>query len=188
MVLASSSPRRRQLLARYPVEVVVVPSDVVEVTAADPEGHVMANARAKAEAVAEKMTGLILGADTAVAHRGTVLGKPDSRDHARAMLERLSGTTHEVLTALHVLDSESGDARSAVERTEVTFRTLQPVDIERYLALEEYIGVAGAYAIQGVAGAFVERIKGDFYNVVGLPLCRLELLLSAFGVSLLAAG
>lgn len=188
LVLASASPRRRLLLSRFPIELVVVPSGVIEVDEEDPRRHVLDNARAKAEAVARRETGLILGADTAVVLDRDVLGKAESRAAAAAMLRRLSARTHEVLTGLHVLDVASGRSCADVERTEVTFRELQPSEIDHYLDTGEYVGVAGAYAIQGQAAVFVERIEGDYANVVGLPLHRVDRLLRSFGVSLLAGA
>jgi septum formation protein len=186
LVLASASPRRRTLLERFPIDLLVVPSGVEEGVDADPRQHVLGNARAKAEAVAMRERGLVLGADTTVVLGSTILGKAASREEARAMLEALSGRTHTVLTGLHLVEVPSGRSCSAVERTDVTFCALDATDIGRYLESGESEGVAGAYAIQGRASVFVERIAGDYYNVVGLPLHRVDQLLRTFGVSLLS--
>ena len=139
-------------------------------------------ARAKACEVAKRQKGIIIGADTLVVLDGDVLGKPSSRNDAKRMLARLSDREHTVLTGLYVLSTKSGEHREAVERTLVHFRALSDEQIEAYLDSGEYVDKAGAYAIQGRAGVFVERICGDFFNVMGLPICRLYLLLKALGV------
>ncbi|MEW5826571.1 MAG: Maf family protein, partial [Candidatus Bipolaricaulota bacterium] len=126
--------------------------------------------------------GVIIAADTLIALDGAVLGKPASRDEAASMLSRLAGRAHDVLTALVVVNTEDGRTSEAVETTRVWFRPLEAKDIERYLATGEYRDVAGAYAIQGLGATLVERIDGDYTNVVGLPLVRLLALLRVVGV------
>lgn len=186
LVLASGSPRRAELLARITSEFITFPSNIVETASGPPQEQVIALARDKARAVGERQCGIIIGADTVVEIDGEMLGKPHSRDQAREMLQRLSGREHRVLTGLFLLSTERGEHRQACEITTVLFRRLCESEIETYLACGEYTDKAGAYAIQGRAAVFVERICGDFYNVVGLPLCRLVLLLRELGVDLLA--
>lgn len=181
IVLASASPRRVELLSRITPDFIAVPSDIEEEAAGSPEEQVLTLARAKAHKVARRHEGIIIGADTLVVLDEEILGKPRSRGEAGAMLTRLSGREHTVLTGLYVLSTKSGEQRQACERTTVCFRPLDEEEIDAYLATGEYADKAGAYAIQGRAAPFVERICGDFFNVMGLPLCRLYLLLKEMG-------
>ncbi len=185
IVLASGSPRRIDLLNRFVLSLKVVRSDVEEVASGLPRDQVRTLAERKARDVAQRQDGLIVAADTMVAVAGTVLGKPGSCADAREMLRSLSGREHTVWTGLCVLDSESNRLEQAIESTTVWFRRIAEEEIEAYLALGEYHDKAGAYAIQGAAAVFVERIDGDYYNVIGLPLCRLDQLLRRFGRGLL---
>ena len=182
IVLASASPRREELLRRIVDTFDIVPSGVEEPTRGRPARRVLEAAQAKARDVATRIEGIVIGADTIVANRRSILGKPSSRDEAARMLSRLSGREHEVLTGLCVIATRHGDERTAVERTRVRFRSLSEREIEAYLDYGEYADKAGAYAIQGRAAAFVERICGDYTNVMGLPVCRLTLLLRELGV------
>jgi len=181
LILASESPRRKQYLALLTSDFDVVRSDAPETDEGTPEERVEANARAKATAVAVVRDGVIVGADTVVEVDGDVLGKPTSAEGARRMLHRLSGRAHRVLTGLCVVNTQTGAERSAVEETVVRFRKLTDAEIEGYLETGEAWDKAGAYGIQGRAAPFVEGILGDYYNVVGLPLCRLSLLLREVG-------
>jgi septum formation protein len=182
IVLASASPRREELLRRIVESFDIVPSGVEEPTRGRPARRVLEAARAKARDVASRTEGIVIGADTIVANRHSILGKPSSRDEAARMLSHLSGREHEVLTGLCVIATRHGDERTAVERTTVRFRSLSEREIEAYLDCGEYADKAGAYAIQGRGAAFVERICGDYTNVMGLPVCRLALLLRELGV------
>ncbi|MBE3598261.1 MAG: septum formation inhibitor Maf [Limnochordaceae bacterium] len=187
LVLASTSPRRRQLLAmvgaRFEVE--VPDADEREYCLEDPERLVMALARAKAESVASRRPrDLVVGADTVVVLDGRILGKPADGREAREMLEALSGRTHEVWTGVALVRREPEACRVEAERTEVTFRSLDPDEVDRYVALGEGMDKAGAYAVQGVGGLFVERIEGCYFNVVGLPLARLHTMLRRLGSGL----
>jgi septum formation protein len=181
LVLASSSPRRRALLAALGLPFEVVPAGVEEVWPAGmpPGAAVEALADQKAAAVAaalppERRDALVLGADTVVVLGGEVLGKPAGPAEAAAMLRRLSGATHRVLTGLSLRHPASGRAVGAHEVTRVTFAPLTPAEIERYVATGSPLDKAGAYGIQDDHGAlFVARVEGDYYNVVGLPLHRL---------------
>jgi septum formation protein len=146
----------------------VLPSHVEELTEGDPREVVLANALRKARAVEGD---LVLACDTEVNVDGEVFGKPGDEDEARVMLERLSGRRHEVLGGV-VLRCK-GDERTAIASTAVYFRTLEPADIENYVATGEWRGRAGGYAIQGRGAALVQKIDGDFWNVVGLPVPEL---------------
>jgi septum formation protein len=176
------------LLSQLALNVIWVPSRVDEEGGGTPEERVLARARKKALAVAAHQEGIVIGADTLIVLDKKVLGKPSSRAHAKRMLQQLSGREHRVLTGLYVLITMSGNHEEACEETLVRFRNLEDEEIEAYLETGEYIDKAGSYAIQGKAALFVEAIRGDFFNVVGLPLCRLALLLKELGVGLLNPG
>jgi len=173
VLLASASPRRAELLAAAGLPCDVAPADVDETRhpGEPPAVYCERLARAKALAVAVRAPGrVVLGADTIVVVDGDVFGKPVDLGDARRMLERLSGRTHEVLTAVAV--AAGGTVRTAVERTEVEFTPLTPDEIAWYAATGEPMDKAGAYAIQGLASRFVARISGSYSNVVGLPVAR----------------
>jgi septum formation protein len=143
-------------------------------------------AKAKARAVAESIgagTGdcIVIGADTTVELNGEILGKPRDSGEAREMLAKLSGNTHRVLTGIFLQRLPDKAARAAVEVSEVTFAPLSEKEIVDYAASGEPLGKAGAYAIQGIAGRFISRIEGCYFNVVGLPLARLHELLRELG-------
>jgi septum formation protein len=169
LTLASASPQRRAILAQVGIAFEVRPADVEEETTGDPAAVAEANAVAKALAVGG---GLVLGADTLVTLDGEIFGKPRDEAHARASLERLSGRTHAVLGG-YALAQDGEIALSGVEETRVTFRPLTPALLDWYLATEEWRERAGGYAIQGAGAALVQKIDGDYLNVVGLPLAHL---------------
>lgn len=188
LILASASPRRKALLDSIGVSFKVQPARVPEAwdDSSDSEEVARDLALRKARAVAAlQAEGLVVGADTLVCLDGVILGKPRSESEATSMLQRLSGKTHSVVTGVAVVDSRSGREEVAAEVTRVTFRTLSPAEIERYVATGEPMDKAGAYGIQGVGALLVARIEGCYPNVVGLPLVRLAELLSRFGVELL---
>lgn len=175
LILASASPRRLDLLRQVGVEPVVEPADVDEtlVPGADVTTSVLGLARAKARAVARAHTGeavLVLGADTLVVVDGAPLGKPVDAADAVTMLTRLSGRSHQVVTAVAVVDAATGRATDGIALTTVRMRPLDADEIDLYVATGEPLDKAGAYGIQGRAAVFVEGIEGDFTNVVGLPL------------------
>jgi len=181
IVLASSSPRREELLRRIHTGFLVVPSGVDEPHDGRPRRRVLEAARRKARDVAARECGLVIGADTIVVLASHVLGKPASHKEAGEMLRRLSGRAHSVLTGLCVIDTQSGREQTAVERTRVHFRRLSEDEIARYLDTGEHEGKAGAYGIQGRAAQFIDWIRGDYTNVMGLPVSRLTLLLRDLG-------
>lgn len=185
LILASGSPRRRELLeqigAAYEVKVGTYAEDVPKND--DPEKFVIRQAAGKAASVAEKYTGQwVLGADTVVVSDGKILGKPGSDEEAVSMLQRLSGKTHAVYTGI-ALRKDDGVWTHA-EKTLVTFRTLSDEEIRAYVATKEPRDKAGAYGIQGRGAVLVEQIEGDYANVVGLPLSALYVLAGIAGMSL----
>ena len=171
LVLASGSPRRRQLLEMLGLPFRVDVPDVNESyrNGEEPEAYVVRLAREKAKTVAARAPGeLVLGADTTVVVRGEVLGKPASADEAVAMLAKLQGRTHQVMTGVAL--ALDGRIEDALDVTDVTFRPLRAPAIEAYVATGEPMDKAGAYAVQGLGATLVEGIRGDFFGVMGLPV------------------
>ena len=175
LILASASPRRRELLERLGLVLRIEPVDVDETPAPDE------NARAYAERLAAEkgdaalarlglQSAPILTADTVVVLGDDILGKPANQDEAAAMLRRLAGRRHEVMTAYRA--QFAGRMVERVVSTGVSFRSLDPAEVRAYLDCGEWQGKAGAYAIQGIAGAFAIEVRGSFSNVVGLPLAE----------------
>ncbi len=189
IILASSSPRRRELLNQAGIPFTVMPADVDEENAelsGMPEQKAEQLAYMKAAAVAEKTgKGLILGADTIVVCAGEVFGKPADRADARRMLSALNGRVHQVITGIALLDAAKGTARIGHEVTRVRFSQLLPEEIEAYINSREPFGKAGSYAVQGSGALMVEGIDGCYSNVVGLPLRKLYMMLKEFGVRVL---
>ena len=190
LVLASSSPRRAEILRAAGIDFGVRPVEVPEVAAPNEsaEALVARLARSKAETAAALYApagepAIIIGADTAVEAGRDILGKPRDAAHAREMLALLSGRTHRVLTGLHLIRVPDRVARRAVEKTQVTMELLSAEEIDEYVATSEPCDKAGAYAIQGLAGVFISKIEGCYFNVVGLPLVRLYGLLRSLGWS-----
>lgn len=188
VILASGSPRRKELMEMLGVEnLKILPAKGEENAdpAAGPAAYVMALARAKAEEVAAKAEkdDAVIGADTIVWLDGQVLGKPHSREEAVEMLHRLSGRTHTVYTGVCVI--RGGKTLCDAERTQVHFRPLDDEEIRRYVASGEPMDKAGAYAAQGKGAIFVQGIEGDFFNVMGLPLHLLDGMLKKQGVVIL---
>ena len=184
IILASASPRRVALLKMMEVPFEQVVSDVSEEVDGllPPAEHVRVLSRRKAEHVASRVTsGLVIGADTVVATDGEILEKPRDAEDAVRMLSRLSGRTHEVFTGVALVEAGGGAVRSEVVRTDVVMRRMSEADVRRYVATGEPMDKAGAYAAQGLAAPFVERVDGCFYNVVGLPLSRLWDMFEAMG-------
>ncbi|WP_048151640.1 Maf family nucleotide pyrophosphatase [Palaeococcus ferrophilus] len=168
IVLASKSPRRREILGRFFEEFEVVPSNADESSELPPREHVVEVARRKAWEVYRKTGGVVIGADTVVVLEGRILGKPGDADEAREMLRSLSARVHRVITGYCIV-KDGKEVKGAVE-TEVEFYELSDEDIEWYVSTGEPMDKAGAYGIQGKGGLFVKGIRGDYYNVVGLPI------------------
>ena len=176
IILASASPRRKQLLEQIGLIFDVIPSDINEdcFIHHDPLKNIQALALHKAQNVARMVQeGIIIAADTQILINGQVLGKPIDRSDAMSMLSKLSGKTHKVITGVAILDTQTGLKETWVETTHVTFCELTLDEIITYLDTGDYEGKAGAYGIQGKAAVFVEKIEGCYFNVVGLPLSKL---------------
>ena len=173
LILASQSPRRKELLEKLhmPFEVRVADIDEAMDPAKPPEEEVARVSREKALAVPREEGDVVIAADTVVVLQGKVLGKPHSPEEAVQMLTRLSGRDHQVMTGVTVLCGDK--LLSHTEVTDIHFRDLSEKEIVRYVASGEPMDKAGAYGIQGGAALFVERMHGDYYNVMGLPVCRL---------------
>ena len=180
LVLASSSPRRAEILERagWPHEILVAGIDETLLPNEEAAAYVQRLARSKAEAVASRLTeGLVLGADTTVVVANQILGQPSDEADARRMLNLLNARWHEVLTGV-ALVRVGGDTRVAHETTRVRFAEMSEREIDWYIATGEPFGKAGAYGIQGKASLFIEEIEGDYFNIMGLPI-RLVYELSA---------
>ena len=189
IILASGSPRRKQLLAQMGIETFrVISSDADETVepGLSPARIVEILSARKEEAVADhaKPGGMVIAADTIVALDDAVLGKPNDGLEAFRMLSALSGRRHQVYTGVTLL--RDGERRTEHEVTTVTFRELTQDDITRYIATGEPMDKAGAYGIQGYGALLVERIEGDYFNVMGLPVCRLGRMLAGMGTDCLA--
>ncbi len=189
VILASTSPRRRELLEQIGVAFSADPADVDErrLPGEDAESYAVRVALDKARVAAARAgKGVIIAADTIVVLGDAVLGKPaDARD-AERMLAMLAGRRHRVITGVAVLDGETGMKRTAAAATDVWFRDLSPAEISSYVATGEPLDKAGAYGIQGRGALLVTKIEGCYFNVVGLPLSLLNGLLREFGISLLS--
>ncbi len=175
LVLASGSPRRRQLLEQFGLGIQVVPSGIDEdrIAKSGPEHYVESLASAKALAVSGKLPDAwVIGADTIVVADGQILGKPAGRRQARRMLQKLSGRTHEVMTGTALCCGEKDLCATRTVTTEVTFKSLSAAEIDWYLSTGEPYDKAGGYGIQGKGAFLVKRIAGSYTNVVGLPVCE----------------
>lgn len=186
IVLASASPRRKELLERVGIDCAVIPSRISEdyIAGETPREHVLRLAHEKALEIAARYDvpgRWFIGSDTVVVRDGAILGKPLDAADAMAMLTSLSGRSHEVLTGFAVHDRELGTTISEVVSTEVRFKELTATEINGYIASGEPFDKAGAYAIQGIAAFMVQGINGSYTNVVGLPLCEVVDVLEHLG-------
>lgn len=185
-ILASASPRRKELMSRMRAPFQVIPSNAEEViTESDPKEAVKRLAKLKASDVAVrclesreyiengKEDTIILGADTVVVYEGRILGKPKDKEDAKRMLSMLSGKTHQVYTGVSLIRIPMMSSYTFCQRTDVTMYHMSPEDIEYYVNTGEPMDKAGAYGIQGMGGIYVKKINGDYNNVVGLPIARL---------------
>ena len=173
IILASASPRRKEILELADLEFDVMPSDAQEITTKTaPNEVVMELASIKAKDIYKKSEkqSMVVGADTVVAYQGQILGKPADEADAKRMLTMLSGQTHEVYTGVCLI--EDGEAKTFYEETKVTFYEISDEQIDRYIKTGEPMDKAGSYGIQGKAAVFIKGIEGDYYNVVGFPIAR----------------
>ena len=185
IILASSSPRRKELLTQIGLSFTVYPADVDEsiLEGERPEAYASRLALDKARAAAERAgDGIVIAADTIVVVNGSVLGKPADATDARRMLHLLSGKEHSVVTGLAVFDASTGRSIVRTSVTKVVFRDLSQREIDAYVATGEPLDKAGAYGIQERGALLVERIEGCYSNVVGLPLSLLGEMLREFGI------
>ena len=173
LILASASPRRKELLEKFhiPFEIRVADIDETMDPGKLPYDEVGRVSRLKAQAVPHEEGDIVIAADTIVVCENKVLGKPRSAEDAKAMLRLLSGRDHQVMTGCTVLRGEN--CRTFTEVTDLHFRPLRQSEIDAYVASGEPMDKAGSYGIQGGAALFCERLSGDYYNVMGLPVCRL---------------
>ena len=185
LILASQSPRRRELLRMLGLQFTVQAADIDETMdpALPPAAAVQDVSRRKAAAISAPADTVVLAADTVVVIDGQILGKPRDEDDAARMLRLLAGREHTVITAMTLRCGEK-EACQAVS-TGVKFRPLSDAEIAAYIRTGESMDKAGAYAVQGVGALLVEEIRGDYYTVMGLPLCALGQQLQAFGISIL---
>jgi septum formation protein len=185
LILASASPRRAEVLRDAGFHFTVLSSAIDETPYPDesPQDLVLRLAQTKADLAAARAVGpaILIAADTEVVLDGHIFGKPRSSDDARSMLEKLSGRLHTVLTGVALIRLPDVERRSFVESTLVQFAPLSDEEIRRYLATGEPHDKAGAYAIQGYAARYIPRIQGCYFNVVGLPVARLQHALSELG-------
>ena len=185
LILASASPRRAEVLRDAGYHFTVLSSAIDETPYPDesPQDLVLRLAQTKADLAAARAVGpaILIAADTEVVLDGHIFGKPNSSDDARSMLEKLSGRLHTVLTGVALIRLPDVERRSFVESTVVHFAPLSDEEISRYLATGEPHDKAGAYAIQGYAARYIPRIEGCYFNVVGLPVARLQHALSELG-------
>ncbi|NLY67595.1 MAG: septum formation inhibitor Maf [Tissierellia bacterium] len=190
IVLASSSPRRKELLLKYNIDPIIVKANIKEKTYEEekPEQVVMALAFEKANDVAKRFNNgeIVLGADTVVACEGKILGKPEDEYDGIRMIEFLNNREHEVITGICLIKAGTNIKIIDYEKTIVKFRNLSDKKIKKYIETGEYIDKAGAYGIQGFGSLLIEYIHGCYFNVVGLPVSKLDFLLEKhFNMSLL---
>lgn len=185
LILASASPRRQQLLREAGVAVAVIPSNTAEEAQAGeiPEAYALRVAVEKAADVARRYPGAwVLGADTIVEIDGEILGKPRDETDGERMLRLLSGRTHQVMTAFVLIDGQGQVRTSQVVTSRVTCKPLSEAQIREYLATGEPFDKAGAYAVQGLGAALVERVEGSYTNVIGLPVDEVLAVLRTAGL------
>lgn len=185
IILASASPRRKEILEQVGIAFTIIPSEKEEIiTDIDPIAAVKALASMKANDISNRVMepGIIIGADTIVVHNNTIMGKPKDEEDAKRMLRDIENDTHEVYTGVSIIIKELPDKyceKTFVDVTKVTINPMSDEQIDNYVATKEPLDKAGAYAIQGKFAVYVKKIDGDYYNVVGLPIAKIyETLLS----------
>lgn len=184
-VLASSSPRRLAILKQIGMNPEVIVSAAEEIQDGVPEDVVKINALAKGRAVARSVTHrIIIASDTVVAINGKILGKPKDEKDAFAMLSALAGKSHRVYSGIALIDSDTGESLVDADETEVFFCPAEERDLERYIRTGEPMDKAGAYGIQEMGALLVEKIYGDYYTVMGLPLAKLKKMLATWQINL----
>ena len=186
MILASQSPWRKVILEKLGIPFEVVVSDYEEdmALAMPPKELVVHLARGKAESVSKKNPdALVLGADTFIVNGMDLLGKPGTPERAKQMLMSLKGKWHDIITGFVILDGETGESHEEVVTTRVHIRDADESEVNAYVSTGEPLNVAGGYAIQGRAGALVDTIEGDYWNIVGLPMSALVVALKKFGIT-----
>jgi len=186
--LASASPRRKELLEQIGLSFRVEPSNYQESISLqlEPHEHAKSLSLEKARLVARNhRNALVIAADTFIVFEGKILGKPRTETEAKEMLETMSGKAHSAITGFTIIDTDSNQAVSRTVETKVHLRKLSSNEIDAYVRSKEPLDKAGAYAIQGLGSVIVERIEGDYSNVIGLPLSALAESLKEFGVCVL---
>lgn len=188
IILASSSPRRKDLLSGLGIKFETDPSNYQEDMSLkmSPEKLAIYLSLGKAKDVAQKhKDSIVIAADTFCVLNGELLGKPGTKEEAICMLKNLSGNVHSVITGFTIIDTRTNEQTSKSVETKVYFRKISEKEIDAYVASGEPMDKAGAYAIQGFGGLFVEKIEGDYFNIVGLPIAPLYLELQKFGLDIL---
>lgn len=188
-ILASASPRRKEILERLGLRFRVIPSGIQEPGRSrneTPSNYAVRIARLKsAEIAKQQKSGLIIGVDTIVVQGTRILGKPENASEAKSMLRRLSGRWHEVISGICLTDCREGRTRSGFGLSRVHFRRLSEDDLDWYVKTGEYCDKAGAYGIQGYASLFTDRIEGCYFNIVGFPLAAFQQLCRKSGINLI---
>jgi septum formation protein len=188
IILASASPRRKELLEKIGLKFEVEPSNHEEAIPSVVEPHEFAQkiSLKKAKVIASKHeNAIVIAADTFIVFGNQIMGKPHTDTEARKMLEAINGQSHYVITGFSIVDTDSNMALSRAVETKVSIKKLTPAEIDAYVKSKEPLDKAGAYAIQGLGAVIVERIEGDYYNVMGLPLNALTEALKEFGIMIL---
>jgi septum formation protein len=188
IVLASASPRRRELLEMIGLEIIVNPSECQEDLSIDIPPHELAQFFAEKKAknrIPHHPDAIIIAADTLGELNGEVFGKPHTAEEAKNMITKLSGKTHNIITGYSIIDTKENKTHTASVTSQVTFRNLTETEIDNYIATGESLDKAAAYAIQGIGALIVEKFEGDFFNVVGFPIKAIVEDLKQFGINIL---
>ena len=190
LILASGSPRRKEILRGLGLKFDIMPSHIEEkvIEGISPENLAVSLALQKAEEVAGKLEypALVIGADTIVVLKGQIMGKPEGNQQAFEMLKKLTGKTHTVITGIAMVERVSGICLADFQTTTVKMKAVTSERLWKYVRTGEPLDKAGGYAVQGKASIFVEKIDGCFFNVMGLPVTKLDEMLSSFGIDLFA--